>query len=389
MKRRKPQYLVLIVSVAILVGVFFFNDHLLQGETEHRPAPPKRIILPDVDIMSVESGEYAAQINGFGESKTHYTLSLTAENSGQVVGIADNFEAGCRVAKGALLVQIDDTEYASAVAEAKSELATARLELLEEERSAQQAQAEWHASGLTGEPNSALVLHKPQLEAAQAAVVMAEAAIASAEKNLSRTRIVAPFDAIVVERSTAPGSYIQQGTEVATLYSTDLMEIAVPLSSRDWLNLPDSKSLGSGHWPVQLTGVENGQTWEGRVLRGLQHVDETSRQRTLLVAVDAPLDQEQPLLPGTFVRAGISGRTLNNIWKLKSSSLSQRGEIWYLSDNDTLKKFATQPVFSDEGSIFIEVPEEFRGVATRIVVHPLSSYLTGMKVRPVLEKNNA
>ncbi|MDX2463346.1 MAG: efflux RND transporter periplasmic adaptor subunit [Porticoccus sp.] len=390
MKRRKPQYLILTVSVTILVGVLFFNHQLLQGQTDDKPQPaPKKIILPDVNVTAVKSAEYAVKISGFGEAKTHFTLSLKAQNSGQIVRIAENFESGCRVAKDTVLVQIKDTDYLSEVAGVKSEVATARLELLEEQREASQAQAEWRASGLSGDPDSALVLHEPQLEAAQASVTKAEASLASAEKNLSLTRITAPFDAIVVERLTAPGSYVQAGTEVATLYSTDLVEIAVPLSTRDWSNLPDSKTLNNSRWPVQLTGVENGQTWQGRILRAQQHVDEASRQRTLFVAVDSPLDQEQPLLPGTFVKAGITGRTLDNVWKLRSSSLSQRGEIWYLSDKDTLSKFATKPLFSDGNSIYIEVPEEFTATSTRIVDHPLSSYLSGMKVHPVLENDNA
>lgn len=389
MKRRKPQYLILTVSLTILVGVLFFNHQLLQGQTDRKPQPPpKTIILPDVNVTAVKRAGYAVKIKGFGEAKTHFTLSLKAQNSGQIVHIAENFESGCRVAKDTVLVQIEDTDYQSEVAGVKSELATARLELLEEQREASQAQAEWKASGLTGEPDSALVLHKPQLAAAQAAVTKATASLASAEKSLSLTRITAPFDAIVVERLTAPGSYVQAGTEVATLYSTDLVEIAVPLSTRDWSNLPDSKTLTGSRWPVQLTGVENGQTWQGRILRSQQHVDETSRQRTLFVAVDSPLDQEQPLLPGTFVKAGITGRTLDNVWKLSSSSLSQRGEIWYLSDKDTLSKFATKPLFSDGNSIYIEVPEEFTSTSTRIVDHPLSSYLSGMKVHPILENDN-
>ena len=390
MKRQKPQYLILIASVSILVSVLFFNHQLLLGQTEQKQRPPaKKIQLPDVNVTAVSRTEYPVKTSGFGEAKTHFTLSLKAQNSGQIVDISENFESGCRVAKDTVLIQIDDTEYKAAVADAKSELASARLEFLEQQREASQAQTEWKASGLTGEPDSALVLHKPQLEAAQAAVTKAEASLASANYNLKLTRITAPFDSIVVERLTSPGSYVQAGTEVATLYSTDLVEIAVPLSTRDWSNLPDLKTLTSNTWPVQLTGVEDGQTWQGRVLRAQQHVDETSRQRTLFIAVDSPLDQEQPLLPGTFVEAKITGKTLGNIWKLNSSALSQRGEIWFLSDKDTLSKFATTPLFSDGNSIYIKVPEEFTTTSTRVVIHPLSSYLPGMKVNPVLENNNA
>lgn len=390
MRLRKPQYIVLSLAMLTLTGVLLLNYHLLQGQTNHGPQPqPEEVILANVKVMAVTAGEYAAKIDGFGEAKTHYTLSLTAQNSGQVTRVADTLESGCRVAKGTVLVQLDDTEYVAAVADAKSALATARLALLEEQREAAQARAEWQGSGLGGTPDSTLVLHEPQLVAAEAAVTKAETNLATAEKNLQHTRIIAPFDAIVVERLTAPGSYLQTGSQVATLYSTDLMEIAVPLSARDWANLPDPETLSSSPWPVRLTGVENGQTWQGRALRAQQHVDETSRQRILFIGVDAPLDQEQPLLPGTFVQAEITGQLVDKVWKVQSSALSQRGEIWYLNENDTLAKFAAEPLFSDSDAMYIQVPKEFEAATTRVVVHPLSSYLVGMKINPVAEGHDA
>jgi len=261
MKLRKPQHLILIISIAILIGILFFTYQLLQGQTAPQPHPKvQAIIRPDVNVMAVEGTEYTAKIRGFGASKKHYTLSLTAQNNSLVVEIAEDFESGCRVAKGTVLAQIDDTDYLAAIADAKSKLATSKLALLEEQRQAPQAQAEWQAAGLDGGPDSALVLHQPQLVAAKAAVTKAEAGLASAEKDLSMTQITAPFDAIVVERLTALGSYLQAGTEVATLYSTDLMEIAVPLSTKDWSNLPDTDTLSKSRWPVQLKAVENGQT---------------------------------------------------------------------------------------------------------------------------------
>ena len=390
MKLRKTDYLVLVLSLTVLVGVLFFNQHVLQGQTDHMPQPTqKEPLLPDVEVMVAEEGQYAMKVRGFGDSKMHFTLSLTSQDSGQVVAISENLEAGCRVKKGAVLVQIDDTDYLAAVADAKSELATARLALLEEEREASQAQTEWKASGFTGQPDSALVLHKPYLVAAQATVEKAETALASADKNLALTQITAPFDAIVGARIVVPGSYLQEGTEVATLYSTDLIEIAVPLPVRDWSNLPDIDTLINGRWPVEITGVENGQTWQGRVLRAQQHINETSRQRILYIAVDAPLDLGKPLLPGTFVGVEIEGNTLDNVWKLKSSSLSQKGEIWFLSDTNSLGKFSSEPLFSDDGFIYIKVPQRFKDTNTQVVVHPLSSYLPGMKVQPVFEGDNA
>jgi RND family efflux transporter MFP subunit len=390
MTRRFVQWLTLLAAIAILVAVLFFNRHLIARQLEHAvPPQPGQTQYPDVSVLTVSATDHNAIISGFGETATHFTLTLTAQTNGQVIEQAKIFEPGCRVTKGNVLIQLEDSDYQSAVADAESTLASARLALLEEQREATQAQAEWKASGLSGEPDSALVLHQPQLLAAKAAVTKAEAALTSAVTTLSRTRITAPFDAIVVERLTAPGSYVQAGTEVATLYSTDMIEVGVPLSTKDWNHLPDSGTLSDSRWPVQLVSVENGQTWSGYALRAEQHVDGTSRQRSLLIAVDSPLDQNPPLLPGTFVEARISGSSVSNVWELPSSALSQRGEVWYVTDNNTLAKFSTETVFSSEKFIYVEVPEELSANPVKIVVHPLSSYLPGMIVKPSSENHNA
>lgn len=390
MKRRIINWSTLIAALIILATSITYTRQLIAEQSDKR-RPPQTVTAqrPNVAVLTVTGATHTAKIDGYGETQTHYSLTLTAQTSGQVTYQSAEFESGCQVKKGDILIQLEDSDYQSTVADAKSELASARLSLLEEQREASQAQAEWDASGLSGEPDSDLVLHKPQLEAAKATVAKAEAALTSAKKELSRTKIISPFDAIIVERMTAPGSYLQAGTAVATLYSTDMIEIAVPLSTRDWRNLPEPATLVDGSWPVQIQGVEDNQTWSGRVLRAAQHIDTASRQRTLVVAVDSPLEQVPPLLPGTFVEVGINGSSVDNVLKLPSSALSQRGEIWYVTEDNILAKFPTEPLFSNDSSIYITIPEKMKETLLKIVTHPLSSYLPGMKVRPVTENSNA
>jgi RND family efflux transporter MFP subunit len=391
-KKRYGQWFGLINAILSLIAAIVITQYFIKQQA-NRPAPVQSTEpqYADVAVLEIKGAEHAAKISGYGEATPHFSMTLTSQVSGEVVSQAETFEAGCRVTKGTVLLQLEDSDYRSTVAEAESELASARLALLEEQRGAAQAVAEWKNSGLTGTPDSDLVLHEPQLKAAEAAVSMAVAALESAEKDLSRTRIIAPFDALVVKRMTAPGSYLQAGSEVATLYSTDVMEIAIPLTSRDWASLPETEILTADRRPVQLTGVESGGTWAGRILRAEQHLDTESRQRTLLVAVDSPLDQSPKLLAGTFVEAAITGRILGNVWQLPGSALSQRGEVWYVGDNNTLGSFSTEPLFSEGEYIYVEVPPEFAATALRIVVHPLSSYLPGMIVNPVpaMENDNA
>jgi len=389
MKRRIIKWSTIVVALCVLVTTVMYTRWLIAEQANnHRPPQVMQPQYPEVEVRTVVGGRYTAKIRGYGEAQAHYTLSLTAQTDGEVDVLSPQLEPGCRVHKGEVLLQLEDSAYQSAVATAKSTLADAQLDLLEEQREASQAESEWKASGLKGQPASELVLHGPQLAAARAAVVKAEAALKSAENDLAKTKITAPFDGIIIERLTSPGSYLQTGTEVATLYSTDMIEVHVPLATKDWDKLPNPETLEGSGWPVQLTGVEDKKGWTGRILRAEQHVDTTSRQRTLIIVVDSPQDQDPPLLPGIFVEVAIHGNEVDNVWELPSSALSQKGEIWYVTKDNTLQKMQAQSSFSSDDSIYVEVPEQMSLAPVRIVVHPLSSYLPGMSIQPITENDN-
>lgn len=403
MIQRYPQWRVLLLALLLFAIVFIYNAAQMQPteppgpSSASTPAPPEKLVngqkagqkksqpAPAVSVLSVQPLTYQAQISAFGSARPQYQLSLKAQVNGQVISIADQFNSGLRINRNTALLRIDDSDYRAALANAKAEVADARLKLLEAEREAIQAKTEWQAAGLEGEPDSDLVLHRPQLLAARATLEKAQASLSSARRDQKNTHIVAPFDALIVERLVSPGSYVQTGSEIATLFSSQQMEISLPLPDADWNNIPDSKAFTNGDYSVQLTSVENKKNWQARILRVEQHLDETTRQRTLIVAVDHPLDQSPALFPGTFVQAHIQGRKVSGLWRLPDSAISQRGEIWYLNKDNTLARFSTTPLFSDAHFIYVAPPTELLTQTQQVILHPLNSYIQGMTVNKKLK----
>lgn len=383
MIKRYSRWLALLAAILLVVLVLVYISEKME-QMANRPLPPQQAPqqAADVSVVRVTAGRYAPNIEAFGAAESHYQLTLVSELAGQVDRVSEQLESGRLVKQGELLAALENSDYREALATAQAALASARLELLEVEREADQAKREWQASGLEGEPDSPLVLYGPQLEEARASVAQYQAAVASARRDLAQTEIRAPFDALVVSRSIAPGAYLATGDEVAELYSTDRVEIELYLSQRDWNQLPDTQVLTRGDWPVALSSVESGVHWQGHVLRVERHQDDTSRQRALIVAVDQPLAQVPALTPGTFVRAEIPGREQSDLWRLPPAALSQRGEIWYVVDG-VLKKFTTEAVASDSTALYIRPPEALRGMEVDVLTHPLSSYVPGMAVNPV------
>ena len=341
-------------------------------------------LLPQVGVVAVNGQEYQAEVIGFGEAKPRFELTLSAEVSGKVIELNRQFESGQVIKKGTVLGQINDTSYQQAVTQAQSDVALAELDLLEEQREGEQAKAEWLRSGLSGEPASPLVLRTPQLAQAKAALDNAKLALKKAQQDLAYTQITAPFDALIISRNIQPGSYVQTGTELGTLYSVAEVEINVPLSEMQWKNLPafDNAQLAKTPWNVTLQSTDGQYQWQGYIERVEQHLTETSRQRSLIVVVDDPLAQQTDLYPGTFVKTNIQGKSLTNLWQLPSSAISQQGDIWFVDDNGLLAKSAANIAFEKGGFVYVTPMTDKQDMPAKmqIVKRPLSNFKVGTKV---------
>jgi RND family efflux transporter MFP subunit len=378
----------LLIACGFVGSVLVWNSQQIKAQA-NRVLPAAADQAQDtatrIRVMTVQSNQYQARVSGYGAASARYELSLSSQVSGQVLHLGESFTTGSVLKKGDVLLTLDDSNYRQAVATAAQSVADARVVLLEEQRESEQARTEWQSSGFKGEPDSPLRLREPQLAAAKAALVTAEATLLSARNDLQHTRIVAPFDALVTERLISPGSYVSTGTHVATLMSTDRIEISLALSAREWQMLPDINQLTATDWPVEIDSVEGTSQWRGRVLRAEQHLDTRTRQRALIVGLEQPL-QQSPLLPvGTFVKASLPGQGINDLWRLPASALSQKSEIWYVRDEQgqkVLESFDTDALFADAEAIYIPVPEALRDQPQQVVVQPLSSYIKGMRVDP-------
>lgn len=342
----------------------------------------QRLDLPQISVTSANIGAFQAEIVGFGEARAMQELTLTSEVTGKIIALASDFNVGEMIPRGTVIAQLDSTNYQQALASAQATLAQAQLDLLEEERQSTQALNEWNRSGIEGQPASPLVLRTPQLALAKAKVTSAQADVAKAQRDLDNTAIRAPFDALVVSRDIQPGSILQNGSQVATLFSTDKVEIRIPLNDAQWSNLPRPATLSYEHQDVTLMSTSGDMAWRGTVERVEQHLSSDTRQRALIVSVSNPFEYAQGLYPGTFVRAEIRGQARDNLWEVPASAISQQGEIWFVEGNGELHKTKAYRTFDVGEHSYVKPLDIEPDAIKQIVKRPLSHFQEGMVVTP-------
>lgn len=269
--------------------------------------------IPFVATAPVELDRVQLSARSQGLVEPRFRTQLVAQVSGEVIAVAPAFVKGGIVKKGEVLAQIDPFNYEVKVQQAEANLASARAAFILERAQGQVAEAEWEK--ITNAKPSELGLRKPQQEQALAAVKAAEASLKQAQKDLQRTEIIAPFNAVVAEREASPGTFVSVGAGLGTLLDVSVAEVRLPVMQDELQYL-----VGFGlDAEVELQGIAAGQqsTWRGRIVRDEGVIDAESRMMYLVAEIPDPYGMRQ--LPGvhphrlpfgTFVSARIGGREL-------------------------------------------------------------------------------
>lgn len=376
--------LVTAIALAALGGTTLFVQANQQGvggrppgqASTSMPKGPK--ISSDREDVKIPLTVFVASpqdvqvsISARGVAKPHFDLTMLSEVSGKITWLSNKFESGYIVKKGEIIAQVEAIDYEQALSEAKEALAEANLNYLEEERQGEQARLEWERSGIKSKPASPLVLREPQMEQVKFALEQAKNAVKSAQKDLNNTKIKAPFDALIVTRSIDVGTYLQAGGEIGEVNSIDRMDFSIPLSKQQWKLVPNlsNEQLQESKIPVELTDTTSDQSWQGYISRIERHIDETSRQRSLVVSVDNPIEKD--LYSGTFVSANITGKVLPNVLKLPQSAISSENTIYFLKEGRLQVKDNFVTIASDSEHIYIE---PWTDKEVQIVTYPIATY---------------
>jgi HlyD family secretion protein len=174
-----------------------------------------------VQMAKVRREDVTARVRAPGKIEPRTQVKVSADIPGKVVVL--NVKEGDPVKKGALLLQIDDTQYRTSHAQAVAALSSARARVREAESAMRMSeasyqrqhalfdqkllsQAEWDAATNTHEGA------RVTLATAQEEVTRSTAAAAAAADNLSKCRFVAPFDGIVSALNVEKGEIVITGT---------------------------------------------------------------------------------------------------------------------------------------------------------------------------------
>lgn len=313
---------------------------------------------PVVDIIKVNPDRFIAQIRAMGTVRPDRDVVIKSQVAGTVIQVAPEFVQGGLIPKGQTIVRIDPADYKLAVSKAQSALARAQADF-EIEKGRQQIAREELKVMATMSPNgireTSLVLRKPQLEQARATVASAESDLEAARLDLERTRILAPFHALVLSKEVDAGAMTAVQGTLATLVDVTCyqVEVQVPLDRLNRIRVHETK--GS---PARIRSLYAGWEWEGRVVRTTGAVTGQSRMAGVIIRVDDPLGlgpaKGRPaMLLDDHVEAIIEGQAFDNVFSLPRNLVREDSSLWIYNDGRLeIRKVA--PVWIENDRVFIQ-----------------------------------
>lgn len=275
-----------------------------------------------------------------GVVRSKQMISLVPQVAGQIIEVSDNFVAGGHFKKGDVILRIDPRDYDVAVISAQSKVVEAQQRLDLEKAESDLARTEWQMLG-KGDA-SPLTLRMPQLADARAKVKAAKAALDMAGINLERSVIRAPFTGMLSEKMVDLGQYLTPGGTIGKYYSTEILEIRLPLSGHDYAQI-NPKALDAGTLPVTLYGDfgTGKNVWQGRIVRSEGLIDVKSRILYIVGELKGEeilsRDQKNRLNIGQFVSAEVKGRSLTNVFKLPREVLRQGNQLLVIDSQMKLR----------------------------------------------------
>ena len=157
-----------------------------------------------------------------------------------------------------------------------------------------------------------------------------------------------------------------------------------------FVDLPDANDIsenGEAQGPtVELTALQKGQyqTWVGTVVRTEAVLDETNRVTYAVARVEDPYglaeatQSTSPLPMGTFVRARISGLSLDRVIKVPRSAFRGNDRLLFIDSENRLEIRTVNVIRTDAEYGYVVAGAD---AGERIALTAIEAPINGMSVR--------
>lgn len=371
-----------IVGIVLLLIAFAIYTWLVA--TKPPPAKEdKKAAAAPVEVLTVAPRRDRIDVVASGTVRPARQVTVAAEVGGKVLWMSPELVPGGRFKAGQPVIRLDGRDYRLALEQQSAAVRMAQTELAVEESRKRIADKEWQLLGEKPPEPGSLATRDPFLETAKAGVKAAQSNLQRTALAVGRTGLVAPWNAMVLNRNVDVGHIVAPGVPLAVLVGTDAywIEVAIPVDRLAWLDVPGIGGITDGalarvRYQLGPEQVER----EGKLVRLAGDVDPVGRMARLIVEITDPLAPgKPPLLLNSFVEVHLAGDHVDDIYELPRTALREDGKVWIVGAGDTLHMQDVELIWRRPSSVVV------RGLTpgARVIMSPVPGATEGMPLRVV------
>lgn len=296
------QFIIAIVALTLvggaIVGFNLFRDSAIEQFFASMQPPPVT-----VSTATIEPGPWTPGIETIGTVSASQGVDLTVETAGIVSAIL--FKANQRVAKGDVLLQLDDAVQQADLAAAKA-----------------QAALDQQALDRAIELQKRKVGSDVAVDSAQAAAAASAAQVQKLQALVEQKKILAPFGGTMGIPQIDIGQYLSPGSKVATLQDIETLRADFAIPEQRLGDLKIAQPVVYGLSPEDMP-------FKGTITGIDPKVDPNSRLISVRASIDNP---DGRLTPGQFVEVRVILPTEENVVSVPQTALvsSLYGDFVYV-----------------------------------------------------------
>jgi membrane fusion protein (multidrug efflux system) len=286
----KRYFIVIVLIVLLLGGLFGFKFYQIHQVTSHMPPPPPAMVA----ATTVQQEQWQSSLSAIGSLTAVASIDVSTEVAGIVKAI--HFDSGHTVKQGQLLVELDAS---TEIAELQGFLAEQQLARLRFDRSSKMIEKKFISA-------ADLDLHRAQLD-------QAIAAVSSKRAVLEKKQIRAPFSGELGMRQVDLGRFLDKGAAIVSLQQLDPIFLDFTLPERHVGKLVKDQTIS-----VTVQAYP-GRSFTGRIQAINPSLEQNSRSLKLRASLE---NHDKSLHPGMFAQVQIASGQATPVLTLPDTAIT-------------------------------------------------------------------
>lgn len=386
--------LIVLALIAVAAGGYYAWQRHAQPQSSSQsdaPAPrggkgggdSARRPLAPVQAATATSQSVPHYLSGLGTVTAANTATVRSRVNGDLLAI--HFTEGQQVKAGELLAEVDPRPYQVALTQAQGQLAKDQATLANARRDLARFEKLAKTSLVSQQE---LDTQRSLVSETLGTLKADEGSVASAQLNLTYSRITAPIAGRVGLKQVDVGNYVTSGdtTGIVVITQTHPIDVVFTLAENSISSILKAQKSGEPLLVEAWDRSNQNLIASGKLLSLDNQIDVT----TGTIKIKARFDnQDDTLFPNQFVNVRLKVNTLQDAIVIPPAALQMGNEgnfVWVVNSDNKVSKKSVIAGLQDSEKVVVSAGLE---AGERVVTDGLDRLTEGAKVEVVAPQSNA